>query len=307
MARDSAPAHSGKLVELILRGHHSQALVRTDDDWLSFGVAASRMLFWCGGFIHGCRCEGDGIRLAVQVARTPIGTVAQHIEGSYAKYLRRRRGWRGAVFKHYRAAPFDDDLYLDDLVMWLHRPAESRSRGKLAAPLWTGEAAYLSPRSLPWITTDRVLRELSIGAPGPAAYLRRKTQPIAPEIIAILTRRKSKRKEPNAGGTNPHGTAREVNIRHPSVDTIARAVAEYLHVAFDEMRSSSRKHTVNKAKAIASVLCTRNGATVAAVGRLFNRSRSTLIEQAEYYWQTQPQIFADAESALAAILDGTRP
>jgi hypothetical protein len=295
------------LVELILRGHRSQTLVRTSDDWESFGVAASRMLFWCGGFVHGCRCEGNEIRLAVQVAHTPIGAIAQHIAGSYAKYLRQRRGWRGAVFKHYRAAPLDDDLYLDELVMWLHRPAESRSRGRLAAPIWTGEAAYLSPPALPWITTDRVLQELSIGAPGPAAYLRRKIQPIAPEIIAILTRRKPKRKQTGAGDSSVHGSASEVNLRHTGVETIARAVAEYSHVAFEQMRSSSRKRAVSKAKAIATVLCVRNGATAAAAARLFNRSRSTLIEQAEHYWQTQPQIFAEAESSLAAILEATRP
>jgi hypothetical protein len=306
MGKYDAPTHSGKVVQLILRGYRSQALVRTNDDWQSLGVAASRMLFWCGGSIHGCRCETNEIRFAVQVARTPIGAIAQHIAGSYGKHLRQRRGWRGAVFKHYRVMPLDDD-FLDDLVMWLHRPAEPRPRGKLPAPFWTGEAAYLSPHSLPWITTDRVLQELSIGAPGPATYLRRKIQPIAPEIIAILTRRQLKRNEREASGANTNGPAREVNVRRPSVETIARAVAEYSHVAFDDMRSSSRKHVVSKAKAIATVLCTRNGATVAAAARLFNRSRSTLIEQAEHYRQTQPQIFADAESALAAILEGTRP
>jgi hypothetical protein len=306
MGRGNAPTHSGKLVQLILRGSRSQALVRTNDDWQSLGLAAARMLFWCGGFIHGCRCEANEIRLAVQVAHAPIGAVAQHIAGSYAQYLRQRRGWRGTVFKHYRAVPLDDDVFLDDLVMWLHRPAEPRPRGKLPGPLWTGEAAYLSPRSLSWIITGPVLQALSIGAPGPAAYRRRKTQPIAPEIIALLTRRQSKRKQRSAGAPNSHDPTREAT-RRPSVETIARAVAEYSHVAFDDMRSSSRKRAVSKAKAIATVLCTRNGATVAAAARLFNRSRSTLIEQAEYYRQTQPQIFADAESAVAAFLDKVRP
>jgi hypothetical protein len=307
MGRGNAPTHSGKLIQLILRGHRSQALVRTTDDWQSVGVAASRMLFWCGGFIHGCRCETNEMRFAVQTAHASIGAIAQHIAGSYGKYLRQRRGWRGAVFKHYRVLPLDDDLYLDDLVMWLHRPADPRPRGKLAVPTWSGEPAYNSPRSLPWITTDRVLQELSIGAPGPAAYRRRKSQPIAPEIITLLTRRQPQRKQCRANAPNAHDPAREPNGRRPSVEAIIRAVAEYSQVAVEDMRSSSRKRTVSKARAIATVLGTRNGATVAAAARLFNRGRSTLIEQAEYYRETQPQIFDDAESALASLLERTRP
>jgi hypothetical protein len=307
MGRHNAPTHSGKLVQLILRGRRSQALVRTNDDWQSLGLAASRMLFWCGGFIHGCRCETNEMHFAVQVAHTSIGAIAQHIAGSYGKHLRQSRGWRGAVFKHYRVTPFDGELYLDDLVMWLHRPAEPRPRGKLPVPVWTGEAAYLSPPSLAWITTDRVLQELSIGAPGPAAYRRRKTEPIAAEVIEVLTRRRPTRKQRRAVAPNSHDPARESNERRPSVDAIARAVAEYSHVAFDAMRSRSRKRDLSQAKAIATVLCARNGATVSAAARLFNRSRSTLIEQADYYRDTQPQIFADAESALAAFLDKTRP
>ena len=160
MGKRNAPSHSGKLVQLILRGERSQALVQTDDDWQALGVIVARMLFWCGGFIHGCRCEANEMRFAVQVAHAPIGAMAQHIAGAYAIRLRRHRGWRGRVFKHYSAIPLHDEIFLDDLVMWLHRPAEPRPRGKNSTPIQTADAAYLSPRSLTWITTARVLQAL---------------------------------------------------------------------------------------------------------------------------------------------------
>ena len=307
MGKGNAPSHSGKLVQLILRGYRPQALVQTNDDWQALGIIAARMLFWCGGKIHGCRCEAHEIRFALELAHAPIGAMAQHIAGAYAKHLRQRRGWRGRLFKHYRALPLDDEVFLDDLVIWLHRPAEPRPRGKNASAIWTADAAYLTPRSLRWITTDRVLQALSIGAPGPAAYRRRKTQPIAPEILALLTRRQPKRKQRRTAATHAHDHERECGVPRPSVETIARAVADYSRVSFEDMRSSTRKRAVSKAKAIATVLCTRNGATVAAAARLFHRSRSTLIEQTEYYRQTQPQIFADAESKLGPVFSRTRP
>jgi len=42
-------------------------------------------------------------------------------------------------------------------------------------------------------------------------------------------------------------------------------------------------------------------ALAASAARLFNRSRSTLIEQAEHYRATQPTIFAEAEVQLKAL------
>jgi hypothetical protein len=50
------------------------------------------------------------------------------------------------------------------------------------------------------------------------------------------------------------------------------------------------------------VLATRNGATAAAAARLFNRSRSTLIEQVEHYRKIQPEWFDQAETLLEASL-----
>jgi chromosomal replication initiation ATPase DnaA len=91
--------------------------------------------------------------------------------------------------------------------------------------------------------------------------------------------------------------------RRVTIEAIARAVADYSRVSLEEMRSRSRRRAVSKAKAIAAVLGTRNGATVAEAARFFDRGRSTLIEQVEHYRATQPEIFADAEAALAPVLD----
>ena len=68
------------------------------------------------------------------------------------------------------------------------------------------------------------------------------------------------------------------------------------------MLTDTRKRSVSKARVIATVLATRNGATAASAARLFNRSRSTLIEQVEHYRATQPEVFAEAESILEAFL-----
>src|SRR5271169_1664007 len=95
------PQFAERPVQLVLRGRRTDALMQTDGDWRELGLIAARMLFWCGGAIYGCRCEGSEIRFAMQVAHAPLGAMAHHISGAFALYLLRTRGMRGGLFKHY--------------------------------------------------------------------------------------------------------------------------------------------------------------------------------------------------------------
>jgi len=310
MGDTPAPQFAQSLVQLVLRARHTDALIQTDDDWRALGLIAARMLFWCGGAIYACRCEANEMRFALQVAHAPLGTVAHHISGAYAIHVRQTRGG-GGIFKHYAAIPLDE-VYLDEFVLWLHRSAAPAATSQIApasapAPhprIWTADQAYLVPNSMPWINIDRVLIALSVGAPGPATYRRRKSEGISPHAIELFTRR-SRRvpKADRASGAGSRVCTGHATLAHrPSIESIARRVADYCQVSYDDMLTGTRKRIVSKARVIATVLATRNGATAAAAARLFNRSRSTLIEQAEHYRATQPEIFSEAESTLEAFL-----
>jgi len=313
MGGSPATQFAETLVQLVLRGHQTDALIQTGEDWQAFGLIAARMLFWCGGAIYACRCEGNEIRLALRVAHAPLGAMAHHISGAYAIHLHRSRGLAGRIFKHYTTIPLHDEIFLDDLVLWLHRSAapvptspRSPASGLIARPrIWTAEDAYLSPNSLPWIDTDRVLSALSVGAPGAATYRRRKLEGISPQVIKRFSRRRYRAllaDPPRDSTAGTHAADCRTPATRPSIEAMARFVASICKVSFDDMLGDTRKRAVSKARVIATVLATRNGATAAAAARLFNRSRSTLIEQVEYYRATQPEIFAQAESRLNAFL-----
>jgi hypothetical protein len=293
------------LVQLVLRAHHIDELVQNEEDWRALGTIAARMLFWCGGAIYACRCEADEMRFALAVVHAPLGTIAHQIAGAYATRLRKTRNLRGAIFRHYAVIPLRDAVFLDELVFWLHRTAEPAalpSGAKSAAHVWTGDSAYLLPNSLPWIDTHRVLTSLSVGAPGPASYRRRKSEPIPAQVLGYFTQRPKRASYLRAlsDSAPPAPAAR------PDVETIARNVANYCKVSYEDMLGGTRKRSVSRARVIATVLATRNGATAAAAARLFNRSRSTLIEQVEHYRATQAEMFADAESSLEALLIDSR-
>jgi hypothetical protein len=288
------------LVQLVLRARHIDTLIQTDEDWRALGLIAARMLFWCGGAIFACRCEGSEMRFALQVLHAPLGTIAHQIAGAYATRLRHERGVTRAIFRHYAVIPLRDEGFLDDLVFWLHRsesPTEAPPAGP--APVWTADGAYLVPNSLPWINTDRVLSTLGDGARGLATYRRRKAEPISPQVIEYFTRRpQAARKTKPADGTD---RAHNTQNARPNIETIARVAADYCKVSYEDMLTNTRKRAVSKARVIATVLATRSGFTAASAARLFNRSRSTLIEQAEHYRATQPAIFAEAEVQLKAL------
>jgi hypothetical protein len=313
MGGSTASQFAETLVQLVLRGHRTDALIETDEDWRALGLIAARMLFWCGGAIYACRCEGSEMRFALQIAHAPLGAMAHHISGAYAIHLHRSRGLAGSIFKHYIAIPLHDEIYLDELVLWLHRSAvplatspSSPASAAIARPrIWTADDAYLSPNSLPWINTDRVLSALSVGAPEPATYRRRKTEPISPHAIEIFSRRPRRASRvdlPDDLGEGTGAASHRTRAARPSMEEIARLVASICKVSFDDMLADTRKRAVSKARVIATVLAARNGATAASAARLFNRSRSTLIEQVEHYRVTQPEIFAEAESRLNAFL-----
>jgi hypothetical protein len=285
------PQFTGTPVQLVLCGRRTDALVKSEVDWRELGLIVARMVFWCGGNIYGCRCEGNGIRFAMQVAHATLGAMAHHISGAFALHLRQTRGMHGAIFKHYSVIPLHDEYFLDDLVLWLHRPASGTR-------IWTADEAYLKPNSMPWIDTARVLSALSDYA-GRTAYRRRKSEQISPQLVERFTRR------PRRARGADRRDQRTPTVR-PSIEAIAQLVAGICNVSYGDMLADTRKRSVSKARVIATVLSTRNGATAAAAARLFNRSRSALIEQVEHYRVTQPEVFAEAESMLEAFLAENR-
>lgn len=310
-----APQPAETLVQLVLRAHHIDEIVQTDEDWRALGLIAARTLFWCGGAIYACRSEADEMRFALQLFNAPLGNYAHQITTSYAAHLRKTRGVDGSIFRHYAAIPLPDDLFLDELVLWLHRPSGpagsslTASGASTAAArirrVWTTEDAYLAPNSMLWVSTDRVLRALSVGAPGPASYRRRKSEEIPSEVVQIFTRRPPRPRSRDSLGdfAADYGDAnRATRSTRPNIETVTRFVASYCRVPYEEMLGDTRKRAVSKARVIATVLATRNGATAAALARLFNRARSTLSEQVEHYRVTQPAIFVEAETALEASI-----
>jgi hypothetical protein len=301
MGRKQLPHFDGALFHLILPGRRPDSLVQDEEDWRVLGTVARRMLWWCGGSIHGCRCDGNRMHFALQVSRAQVGAMSQRISIAYAQHLRRRRDWGGRIFAPYVAIPVDAALYLSDLVLWLHGPWRAGDQALTQrSRYWTGDDAYRTPGALAWITTTRVLSEFGRFTAGVQVYRRRQAQGVDPVIVAMLNRRPPERSKPRPkmiGGLAAAQSAEQM------IQEIARLVAGHRNVSYEDMYSKSRQRDVSKAKSITAVLAVRNGVSLAAVARLFHRDASTLIEEAEHYRETESHLFDEAEKAIASRFD----
>jgi Bacterial dnaA protein helix-turn-helix len=295
MGTPSSPAaaqqNSERLLQLVLHSQRDEPLIRDEADVTALGSIAARMLFWCGGAIYAWRSVGIEMRFALQVKHASLGSMAHHLSGAYASHMRQVRKLTGSLMKHYTVVPHYDAWFLDDLVMWLHRSGDTRTSVNGEARVWTADAAYLDSPTWDWIDTARIFSALSSHSPGPATYRRRKFELIHPAVLEQFMRR------PQLAFID---TAR--STPRPSIERIARLVADHSGITYPEILADTRKRAVSKARAIATVLATRNGATAAAAAKLFNRSRSTLIEQVDHYRVHQPEIFVAAEKWLDGLL-----
>jgi hypothetical protein len=296
MGDNPAIPPAGALVLLVLRTHRAEALIHSDEDWHVLESIAARMLFWSGGAIYAARCEGGEMRFALQVLHASLGTIAHQLAGAYATHLRKTRHIKGRIFDHYLVTLLCAEVFLNDLVFWLHRPRDPwTGRAAAGRRLWTAESAYLLPGSMPWIDTTRLLRTLGgVGAAGPATYRCHKMEPISARAIDRFAQRAQRL----AGN--------EVQASQLNIETISRRVADYCRISYEDMVGDTRKRAVSRARAIATVLATRSGTTAAAAARHFKRSRSALIEQVEHYRASQPEIFSEAQSRLDVWLADTR-
>jgi REP element-mobilizing transposase RayT len=87
----------------------------------------------------------------------------QNLSFRYTQWINRSRSRRGHLFQgRFKALLVDGDSYLLELVRYVHlNPVRC---GMVRDPLeypWSSHRAYLGQESLPWLTTDWVLGQLS--------------------------------------------------------------------------------------------------------------------------------------------------
>jgi hypothetical protein len=272
----------GVLHHVILPTFGQLPVVLDGEDWRALGVSVANMLFWCGGRVFACRGEGAELHFALETAGASVGCMCRRIAVRYALYLVKRRATRGRIFRPYLALPLPS-AYRQDLVLWLHRHTGNAC--------CTTDAAYLTPGSTSWVDTNAVLGELGRGEYAIAEYLRLRRRGVGALTAAEFGTGPGRRRASRVSGPIGSETPRKDRGGSEMIIRIARQVGEHESVSYEEMRGSSCKRDVSRARYLASVIAVRSGASIAEVGRILHRDPATLMEGAETLNLREPGVF----------------
>ena len=301
----------GGVYHVVLRGNHRQPifLAPSDRGMLDDLVAESLVRF--GARVHAYCWMTNHVHLAIQVADTPLGPLAQRIAGRYARRLQQRLPTTGHLFEgRYRAVLVDADDHLLRLTRYIHlNPVRAGMVTDPADYPWSGHRAYLGLAHVPWLTTNftlRVLganlasarraysrmialggdpedsRDFSRGAPadcrvlGPDRFLKR----LATKRVETRVRSGPPGRGPAAGS----GLELRLALGHdrPSLEQLLHKVAAECGVSVAAMTSASRSPVLTRARcAVAERALACGVASLSAVARRLNRSHSSLCEALE--------------------------
>lgn len=159
MARKPRIHFGGAVYHVLLRGLEGKPVFRTVADRRAWEALVAEGIERFDHRIHGFCWMNDHVQMAVEVGDVPLSRVMQNLSFRYTRHYNGRHGTDGPLFHgRYKAILIDPDVYLNDLVRYIHNNPVRAGKAKSAADhKWSSHAAYLGNDDRDWVTTDRVL------------------------------------------------------------------------------------------------------------------------------------------------------
>lgn len=297
--RGRVDAASGRaaLFHVVLRGCRAGPLVRDEADWRKMEKSMEAMLFWCGGRILGCRCEGDRLELALETAYAPLGNMFRYLTVPYALHFNRARHERGRVFLPLRAYRLES-AFKTEFVLWLHRP--------LGGMGWTADAAYREGGQLAWVDVSCVLGELGHGAEARRRYRYLRVRGVEEDLALAFTSPRNRTPYGSKTAGPPAGSSKR---RHRTLlQSVVGFVTQHEAVGIREMTSRSRERRICRARCLVTLVGVRYGVALREIGTFLDRDGTTLQESVLRMRAREPQgLLTAVESILAAMSSAEIP
>lgn len=161
MARKPRIHFSGAVYHVILKGLENQAIFKTVGDRRTWEGLVDEGAARFGHTIHAYCWAKDHVQMAVQVSDAPLSKVMQNLSFRYTRYFNKQHKRTGPLFHgRYRAILVDPDVYLNDLVRFIHNSPVRLGTAKSAdTAKWTSHAHYVGSDENPaWLSTAAVLQ-----------------------------------------------------------------------------------------------------------------------------------------------------
>lgn len=296
----------GGIHYIILHGSDGRTLFCDDADYSHFTRLIERGARACQIRVFAFCWTPHEAHLAVQVSSVPLGRFIQPATGQHARYMNRKLGTRGHLFRaRYSSVLLRDPESLPAVVARIHlTPVRTGLAVDLANYRWSSHSAYLGFEKPSWITTGTVFRQLETpGVHRRSAYRGLITQ----ELVRLLQQQRS-------GHAADHHRAddsrflralsppRRKNENAVMLNRIIDCVADQLDVPRDEILSPSRRRRLSLARALVAWYATNNDvATLTQVAHCLHRKPSTLCVGVGRYRHARKDLFDKPIDELLAV------
>jgi REP element-mobilizing transposase RayT len=163
MARKPRIHYPGAFYHVILRGNAGNPVFFEVNDRSRFFLLLQEGIERYKHRIHAYCLMTNHIHLIVQVDEIPLSRIIQNLSFRYTRYVNSIRKQTGHLFQgRYKALLIDADSYLLQLTRYIHNnPVRVRIVSHPADYKWSSHPAYLGIVSVPWLTTEFLLRQFA--------------------------------------------------------------------------------------------------------------------------------------------------
>lgn len=163
MARKPRIHYPGAFYHVMLRGNCGADIFYDDDDHYRFYLLLQQCTERYNCRIHAFCLMDNHVHLAMQVGTIPLSRIMQNLSFRYTRWVNWRKKRVGHLFQgRYKAIVIDLDSYLLQLTAYLHlNPVRAGMVERAEDYPWSSHQAYLAKVSIPWLSVEPVLSQLS--------------------------------------------------------------------------------------------------------------------------------------------------
>lgn len=162
MARKPRIHFPGAVYHVILKGLENESIFKSVADRRAWEVLVEEGADRFGHKILAYCWAKDHVQMALQVSDAPLSKVMQNLSFRYTRYFNKARKRQGPLFHgRYKAILIDQDVYLNDLVRYVHNnPIRSGAAKSADKAKWTSYENYMGSNDKTWLSTEAVLGSL---------------------------------------------------------------------------------------------------------------------------------------------------
>lgn len=163
MARKPRIHYPGAFYHVMLRGNCGVDIFFDDDDRYRFYLLIQQCTERYNCRVHSFCLMDNHVHLAIQVGTIPLSRIMQNLSFRYTRWINWRRKQVGHLFQgRYKPIVIDLDSYLLQLTAYLHLNPVRAGMVEFAGDYqWSSHRAYLAKESIPWLSVEPVLSQLS--------------------------------------------------------------------------------------------------------------------------------------------------